>query len=80
MSVNLNEESPVAVVPALANMKSGSAIPSAKLAEQTVDRLIQAGLLRADKRDAIIAKIGGGSMSSEDWKFEISLATAKASK
>jgi hypothetical protein len=52
--------------------------PSAKLAALTVDRLIQSGLLRADKRDALIAKIAAGSMSGADWKLEIDLATAKA--
>jgi len=53
-------------------------LPSAKLAELTVDRLIQSGLLRADKRDALIAKVAAGSMSGADWKLEIDLASAKA--
>ena len=53
-------------------------VPSAKLAELTVDRLIQSGLLRADKRDALIAKVAAGSMSGADWKLEIDLASAKA--
>jgi hypothetical protein len=43
-----------------------------------VDRLIQSGLLRADKRDALIAKVAAGSMSGADWKLEIDLASAKA--
>ena len=51
--------------------------PSAKLAAVTVDRLIASGLLRADKREALIAKIAAGSMSGADWKLEIDLATAK---
>ena len=54
------------------------AVPSAKLAELTVDRLIQSGLLRADKRDALIAKVAAGSMSGADWKLEIDLSSAKA--
>lgn len=54
------------------------ASPSAKLAKVTVDRLIASGLLRADKRDALIAKIAAGTMSGADWKLEIDLATAKA--
>ena len=54
------------------------AAPSAKLAELTVDRLIQSGLLRADKRGALIAKVAAGSMSGADWKLEIDLASAKA--
>ena len=57
---------------------SDEAVPSAKLAALTVDRLIQSGLLRADKRDALIAKIAAGSMKSEDWKNEIDLASLKA--
>jgi len=52
--------------------------PSAKLAALTVDRLISSGLLRSEKRDALIAKIAAGSMSGTDWKLEIDLATAKA--
>lgn len=57
---------------------SDEAVPSAKLAALTVDRLIQAGLLRADKRDALIAKIAAGTMQGTDWKLEIDLASAKA--
>ena len=53
-------------------------VPSAKLAALTVDRLIQSGLLRADKRDALIAKIAAGTMKGDDWKLEIDLASAKA--
>lgn len=57
---------------------SDEAVPSAKLAALTVDRLIQSGLLRADKRDALIGKIAAGTMSGLDWKLEIELASAKA--
>jgi hypothetical protein len=57
---------------------SDSVTPSQKLAALTVDRLIQSGLLRADKHDALIAKIAGGSMKGEDWKNEIDLALLKA--
>lgn len=53
-------------------------VPSAKLAALTVDRLIQSGLLRADKRDTLIGKIAAGTMSGADWKLEIELASAKA--
>jgi hypothetical protein len=59
---------------------SDAETPSAKLAALTVDRLITAGLLRADKRDALIAKIAKGSMQGADWKLEIELASAKAEK
>ena len=57
---------------------SDEAVPSAKLAALAVDRLIQSGLLRADKRDTLIAKIASGTMKGEDWKNEIDLASLKA--
>lgn len=57
---------------------SKEATPSVKLATLTVDRLIKSGLLRADKRDALIAKISDGTMRSEDWKLEIDLGSTKA--
>lgn len=57
---------------------SDSVTPSQKLTGLTVDRLIQSGLLRADKRNALIAKIADGSMKGEDWKNEIDLASLKA--
>lgn len=52
--------------------------PSETLSTEVVDRLIAAGLLRADKRDALIAKIAAGDMKGGDWKLEIDLAQAKA--
>lgn len=52
--------------------------PSASLAALTVDRLIASGLLRADKRGALVAKVAAGTMSGADWKVEIDLASAKA--
>lgn len=55
---------------------SDESVPSAKLAVLTVDRLIQSGLLRADKREVLIAKIAAGTMSGADWKLEIDLSTA----
>lgn len=57
---------------------SDDATPSVKLSALAVDRLIQSGLLRKDKRDALIAKIADGSMKGEDWKNEIDLASLKA--
>lgn len=57
---------------------SDEAVPSTKLAALTVDRLIQSGLLRVEKRDALVAKIAAGSMKGEDWKNEIDLASLKA--
>lgn len=52
--------------------------PSASLAAFTVDRLVASGLLRADKREALVAKVAAGTMSGADWKVEIDLASAKA--
>lgn len=54
--------------------------PSEALAKEVVDRLIEAGLLRADKRDILTAKIASGGMKGEDWKLEIDLAQAKAAE
>lgn len=54
--------------------------PSEKLATLTADRLIEAGLLRADKRDLIIAKIASGKMYAAEWKLQIDLGVAKAGK
>jgi len=51
--------------------------PSELLSTEVVNHLIDAGLLRADKRDSLIAKIGSGGMKGEDWKLEIDLAQAK---
>lgn len=57
---------------------SDDAAPSAKLAELTVDQLIQSGLVRPEKRDPIIAKIAAGQMKGEDWRLEIDLSVEKA--
>ena len=57
---------------------SEESVPSAKLAALTVDRLIQSGFLRAERRDALIADIAAGTMKGDDWKVEIELASAKA--
>jgi hypothetical protein len=59
---------------------SASDTPSQKLAALTVDRLIESGLLRPDKRDGLIAKIASGAMKGEDWKSEIDLASMKMDK
>ena len=52
--------------------------PSEKLAALTVDRLILSGLLREDRRDALISDIAAGTMKGADWKVEIELSSAKA--
>ena len=57
---------------------SDDKVPSEKLAELAVDRLVQSGLLRPAKREALIAKVAAGNMAGADWKLEIDLATAMA--
>lgn len=56
---------------------SDSASPSNALTIVVVERLIESGLLRSDKRDALITKIASGGMKEADWKLEIELAQAK---
>ena len=56
---------------------SDDTAPSAKLAELTVDQLIQSGLVRPEKRDSVIAKISAGQMKGEDWRLEIDLSVEK---
>ena len=51
--------------------------PSEALSAELVDSLIAAGLFRANKRDALIAKIAAGDMRGEDWKHEIDLGQAR---
>jgi len=54
--------------------------PSEALSGEVVDRLIAAGLLRADKRDALVSKIAGGEMKGGDWRVEIDLAQLKGAQ
>ena len=51
--------------------------PSERLSAELVDRLIAAGLLRANRRDDLIATIAAGNMKGQDWKLEIELAQEK---
>ena len=51
--------------------------PSVALANNLVDRLIESGLLRAERRDALAGKIASGTMRVEDWTLEVELAVAK---
>lgn len=52
--------------------------PSEILAGQIVDQLIQSGLVRAEKKDPVVAKIASGEMKGLDWKNEIDFAAEKA--
>lgn len=54
---------------------SESLSPSEELTTLTVDHLIAAGLIRAERRDAMIAKIAAGSITGSDWSLEVELAT-----
>ena len=52
--------------------------PSQQLAERAVDRLIEAKLVRAEKRASLIMKVATGDMKASDWRLEIDIAEAKA--
>lgn len=52
--------------------------PSENLAAQIATQLIQSGLVRAEKKDSVVAKIASGEMKGLDWKNEIDLAAEKA--
>lgn len=54
--------------------------PSDLLAAKIVDRLIEQKLVRAERRDAMVAKIAAGSIKGDDWRLEIDLATTKIEK
>jgi hypothetical protein len=52
--------------------------PSEHLASEVADALIEAGLLRADKREKIASQIANGTMKGSDWQSEIDFAVEKA--
>lgn len=54
--------------------------PSQKLTALLVDRLIEKGLLRGEKRVQLAEKIASGKMGEDDWKLEIELAIEKAAR
>lgn len=49
--------------------------PSQKLAKKIVDRLVEEGLLTAERGKRIQSKLPDGRIKSEDWKTEIDLST-----
>lgn len=51
--------------------------PSEVLSATVIDRLIESGLVRAERRDGLISRIANGAMRGEDWRLEIELAKAK---
>ena len=48
--------------------------PSGQLSARVVALLIEQGLLRADRKADIEAKISAGDIKSADWKLEIELS------
>lgn len=51
--------------------------PSDKLAERTASQLVEAGLMREERRKALADKIASGKMSAADWRSELDLASSK---
>lgn len=54
--------------------------PSETLAEMVVEKLIEAKLLRPERKEAMVEKIAAGNMQADDWKLEIDLANEKANR
>lgn len=50
------------------------------LAEEVVNRLVDAGLLPKAKAAEVSAKVKAGTATSEDWKLWIDLGQAKKSE
>jgi hypothetical protein len=51
--------------------------PSDQLAGLAFDSLVEAGILRTERRANLVAKLASGKMSQEDWSLEIELAASK---
>lgn len=51
--------------------------PSDQLAGLAFDGLTEKGLLRIDRRAAVLAKLASGKMTQEDWSLELELAAAQ---
>lgn len=51
--------------------------PNDALAEQVVNKLVEAGLISNTKVAEIMPKVKAGTASSEDWKLWIELGQAK---
>ncbi len=51
--------------------------PSDRLAELAFEALVEKGLLRTDRRAAVIAKLATGKMTKEDWSLELELAASQ---
>jgi len=55
-----------------------SKLPSEELSSQIADALVSSGLLRGERRDAVVSKLASGGMSGADWKEEVDLAAQSA--
>lgn len=51
--------------------------PSDQLARLAFDGLVEKGLLRIDRRAAVVAKLASGKMTQEDWSLELELAAVQ---
>ncbi|WP_114521486.1 hypothetical protein [Altererythrobacter sp. ZODW24] len=53
-------------------------LPAATLAAKIGNAITEAGLMRAERKSKLVARISSGQMSAADWKTEIDLAVEKA--
>lgn len=51
--------------------------PNDTLAEEVVNKLVEAGLVSKAKAAEVMAKVKAGTATSEDWKLWIDLGQAK---
>lgn len=51
--------------------------PNDSLAEEVVNKLVEAGLVSKTKAAEVMAKVKAGTATSEDWKLWIDLGQAK---
>ncbi len=57
---------------------SDSGTLSEQLAERVTKKLIEAGLLRHERQQAVATQIAGGKMKADTWKLDIELAVEKS--
>jgi hypothetical protein len=53
---------------------------SEQLADQVAQKLVDAGLLRPERQQAVAIQIGNGKMKPDTWKLDIELALEKKPK
>ena len=54
--------------------------PNDTLAQEVVNKLVDAGLISKAKAAEVLAKVKAGNATSEDWKLWIELDQAKKAK